>query len=117
MNNRNLQPDSEESDIILNLMRNEDYLSELYIIKEANTFTSNVTKLYGCTKDKMLNVIISKQELNLIEGEENILLDRIEMMIKLIEDNIILVENIWIEENSYQNSMNNKRYPSKNFKY
>jgi chemotaxis regulatin CheY-phosphate phosphatase CheZ len=112
---------NEQDEVIQNLFRNDSYLMELYDIREAVNFSDEITKLYGYTRDKGLGVVISKQEIN-IQDENDItsdILKRIMFMTKFVEENIILVENIWIEENS--NSMNNinmynihNNYPNKN---
>jgi hypothetical protein len=83
------------------LLRTSGYLNELYDIKEVVYYSNDIEKLYGCTRDKLLNVVITKQNLDI----NDVLAERIAMMIQLVEENVILVENIWIEE---INTMNNK---------
>jgi hypothetical protein len=76
------------------LIRDELYLNKLYKIRE-ETFIKNMIKLYASTIDRSLSVVITKQMIN-IEDDEIIL--RIANMSKFVKDNIILVENLWIEQ-------------------
>ena len=80
--------------IIENLIRDENYLDESYEIKESVSIMNNIFKLFGCTRDNFKNVIISKEEFDF--NEDN--LERITTFVKLIEENVILVENVWISE-------------------
>lgn len=81
-------------DQIENLLRDENHLYELYDIKEEVNF-QNIIKLFGYTRDKYIPVIISKQD---FEFENQDLFTRTTSMIKLVESNVILIENIWIED-------------------
>jgi hypothetical protein len=92
---------------IENLIRNENYLHELYEIKEQINIGSsnglNAEKFFGNTRDKCLNVIIFRQELPNSFFNNEMIIERIFQMTRLIEENTILVENIWIEETFSEN--------------
>ena len=79
---------------INNLIRDDSYINKLYNIRE-ETVIKNMIKLYASTIDKSQTVIITKQLINI--DDDDIVL-RILNMSKFIEDNVILVENMWIEE-------------------
>ncbi len=79
-----------------NLIRDENYINNLYDIRE-EMIVKNMIKLFGYTKDKSLSIMITKQIINM-EDEE--ILFRIINMSRLVEENVILVENLWIEENN-----------------
>jgi leucyl-tRNA synthetase len=82
-----------------NLIRNDTYLLKLYDIKEEAVIGNNIV-LLCCSRDCNINVIINKQKINLNDFD---LAERILKLSKLIEENVILVENLWIEE-SKENS-------------
>jgi hypothetical protein len=86
--------DNYDSSYVASFMRNEDYLTELYDIRDEMVIGS-IIKLYGDTRDSGHNVIITKQQISLNDIE---LITRLVKMSKLVENNIILIENIWIEE-------------------
>jgi hypothetical protein len=77
-----------------NLIRDDSYINKLYKIRE-EIVIKNTIKLYASTIDRSLSVIITKQLINI--NDDDIIL-RILKMSKFIEDNVILVENMWIEE-------------------
>lgn len=87
-----------EDDSISNLTRSEFYLREYYDIKEEVSLHKEPTinKLFGVTRDKCLSVIITKQIVGDLNDEE--LKERISSMVKLVEENVILVENFWMQE-------------------
>ena len=81
-----------DMDIINNLIRNEEYLNDTYEVKETVYFSESSFKMFGSTRDKFMNVIITKGEF--INNDD--ILERLCGVIRLIEENVILVENIWI---------------------
>jgi len=87
---------------IKSIVRKANYLSELYEIKEIVNFSNNVDKIYASTRDKFLNVIITKNYL----CEEEDYINRIKIMIHLVEENVILVENLWIDEDTTSSKSN-----------
>jgi hypothetical protein len=82
-------------EILTKLIRNESYIYNLYDIREEMVIKNNI-KLFCYTKDNNHSVVITKQIIN-IESDRD-LLARLVKLSKLIEDNVILVENLWIEE-------------------
>jgi hypothetical protein len=93
-NNQYIQEGLLNTDVFQLLLRNTNYLNEFYDIKEVIDY-SNFTKYFGYTKDKLLSIIVTRQALN----DDETFLERIGKMVSLIEENVILVENIWIEQN------------------
>ena len=85
------------------LLRNKEYKNEIYQINEEIKHNKNVKKLYGYNKERNLNVVINTM-MN-ISFDENPKIDkRLLLTIKLIEENKLLVENLWMEkkmENNY----------------
>lgn len=79
-------------EILESLIRHEDYLEDTYEIKETICFSGSYIKTFAQTKDKEMNVVITRAEIY----RRDDILERLCMMIKLIEENIILVENVWI---------------------
>ena len=86
-------------DGVYNLIRDDNYISNLYEIRE-EMIVKNTIKLFGYTKDKSLSIMITKQIINV---EDNEILSRIINMSRLVEENVILVENLWIEEKDDSN--------------
>ena len=79
------------------LQRDKDYINSLYIIKKVITIDNNVEKIYGSTREKNYNVIITKIS-NISFKNNPITEKRLILTTQLIEENIILVENLWLEE-------------------
>jgi hypothetical protein len=86
--------------VVDKLLIEEGYLIKSYDVKELITFTEEFVKLTGCTKDKQIEVEITKYEIKEINRE---ILIRIENLINLVEDEKILVENVWIEVSKSSN--------------
>ena len=90
----------EEDDIensFMLVLRNKEYKNEIYKINEKIKHNKNTNKLYGYNKERNLNVVITK--IMNISLEENLNFEkRLLITIKLIEENILLVENLWVEK-------------------
>ena len=86
----------DEDDEIENILRSKEYKKEIYIINEKIKQNNNIKKLYGYNKERNLNVIITKI-LNISFEENPNFEKRLLIIIKLIEENKLLVENLWIE--------------------
>ena len=50
-----------EDGIIPTLLRNNQYINSLYIIKEEIPFTKTTSKIYGFTKQNNCSVVITKE--------------------------------------------------------
>ena len=88
---------SEEDKIILTLLRNEKYVGNLYMIKEEVKFSKNINKIYAITKEKNFGVVITKIiNVSLVTNPN--FKKRLISTVKLIEENLLLVENLWLEE-------------------
>jgi hypothetical protein len=105
--NRNHQNYSSRIDmeIINNLIRNEEYLNNTYEVKETVSFSESSFKMFACTRDKFMDVIITKGDF--INNED--ILERLCAVIRLIEENVILVENIWINVEENQTGSESKK--------
>ena len=87
---------------IKKLFRSEKYMIDLYDIREGilyhiNQIEINFTnskKHFGYTKNSSQSVIITEQGIIKLDEEVS---NRIEFLIKLIDTDFILVENIWLE--------------------
>ena len=91
-----------EDGIIPTLLRNNQYINSLYIIKEEIPFTKTTSKIYGFTKQNNCSVVITK-ETNITTLSNTSYQARLASSIKLIEQNLLLVENLWLEEVSPNN--------------
>jgi len=80
--------------VIDKLLKEEGYLIKSYDVKELITFTEELVKITGWRKDEHTEVDITKYEIKEINRE---ILIRIEDLINLVEDDKILLENVWIE--------------------
>ena len=80
------------------LQRDQDYINSLYIIMKVITIDKDVEKIYGISREKNLSVIITKIS-NISFINNPITEKRLISTTHLIEENIILVENLWLEEN------------------
>ena len=88
---------SEEDKIILTLLRNEKYVGNLYMIKEEVKFSKSINKIYAITKEKNFGVVITKIiNVSLVSNPN--FKKRLISTVKLIEENLLLVENLWLEE-------------------
>lgn len=88
----------EENEHIAGLIRNSNYIKELYDIKEEVTFTSNITKLYAHTRDKGLGIVISKINSITLSQDNTELIERIIKTVQMIDEDLILVDNLWLEK-------------------
>ena len=79
------------------LQRDKDYINSLYNLKKVITIDNNVEKIYGATREKNYNVIITKIS-NISFKDNPIAEKRLILTTQLIEENIVLVENLWLEE-------------------
>lgn len=84
------------------ILRNSEYKKEIYQIKEEIKQNVNLYKLYGYNRERNSNIVITKV-MNLSERENPNFLKRLLTTIKLIEENKLLVENLWLEK-TYSNS-------------
>ena len=84
---------------IYSLLRDKEYINSLYFIKKSISIQKNVEKIYALTLEKNFNVIITKYS-NISFKYNSIEFSRLKSTTELIEENIILVENLWLEENN-----------------
>ena len=82
------------------IIRNPGYKKEIYQIKEEIKQNENLYKLYGKNKERNLSIVITKV-MNISEQENPYFTQRLLITIKLIEENKLLVENLWIEKLLY----------------
>ena len=97
------EEEDEEIENSFNLiLRDKEYKKEIYQINEEIKHNKNMNKLYGYNKERNLNVVITK--IMNISLEENPNFERrLLLTIKLIEENKILVENLWVEKTNSNN--------------
>ena len=88
------------------LIREPEYKKEIYQIKEEIKQNENLYKLYGINIERNLNVIITKVK-NVSEKENPNFIKRLLITIKLIEENKLLVENLWLEKMNSKESVYN----------
>jgi len=74
------------------LERHENYIFDLYDIKEELSFKDS-KRFYGISISNNLNVIVSLQ----ILPKCLLTYQRLELLVSLIDNNIVLAENIWLE--------------------
>ena len=79
------------------IIRGQQYKKEIYYIKEEIKQNENLYKLYGNNRERNLNVVITKVT-NISENEKQIFIQRLLTTIKLIEENKLLIENLWVEK-------------------
>ena len=77
------------------IIREPEYKKEIYQIKEEIKQNEHLYKLYGINIERKLNVIITKVT-NISENENPNFIKRLLITIKLIEENKLLVENLWL---------------------
>ena len=82
---------------LYSLQRDQDYINSLYILKKSINIEKNVDKIFGSTREKNFSVIITKIS-NISLRYNSIEYQRLKSTTELIEENIILVENLWLEE-------------------
>ena len=83
------------SEMIKSLLKEENYLIQFYTIKEKIEYSQNMEKIFAISNDQNLNVIISRQS---FEFENKNFNERISLILRFLENNLVLVENFWIEE-------------------
>ena len=99
------EEEDEELENSFNLiLRDKEYKKEIYQINEEIKHNKNMNKLYGYNKERNLNVVITKI-MNISLEENKNFEKRLLITIKLIEENKLLVENLWIEKS------NSKSFP------
>ena len=79
------------------LQRDKNYINSLYNLIKVITIDKDIEKIYGLTREKNLNVIITKIS-NISFKNNPIAEKRLICTTHLIEENIVLVENLWLEE-------------------
>ena len=67
------------------------------MIKEKIIFSKNINKIYAIAKEKNYGLVI-KKILNVSLVSNPNFKKRLLSTVKLIEDNLLLVENLWLEE-------------------
>ena len=67
------------------------------MIKEEIIFSKNINKIYAIAKEKNYGLVI-KKILNVSLVSNPNFKKRLISTVKLIEDNLLLVENLWLEE-------------------
>ncbi len=110
MNNENVE-NSEDKFIFQTLLRPVNYLVEFYQIREKVEYNKNYEKIFACSRDQNLNVVISKQSFDFTNKNIN---ERLTNIIKFLENNLVLLENLWITEESIDNELNESKYELKN---
>ena len=92
---------------IENLIRDHQYIIDHYDIREGIFYFyseinfTNTKKYFGFTKNNIQNIIITEQFISEFNQE---FAERIEFLIALIDSDIVLVENTWIEIKEKSNS-------------
>ena len=84
------------------IIRNPEYKNDIYQINEEIKQGENLYKLYGQNKERNSNIVLTKV-MNISEKENPNFSKRLLTTIKLIEQNILLVENLWLEKISENN--------------
>jgi hypothetical protein len=112
MNNEILE-NSEEKVIIQTLIRSIDYLNEFYQIREKVEFHQNYEKVFALSRDQNLNVVISKQTIDFTNKNLN---ERVSNMIKFLENNLVLLENLWISQEFIDTEINESKFNLMNIK-
>lgn len=95
-----------KNSFIYSLQRDKEYLNSLYILKKLISLEKNIEIIYGSTREKNYNVIITKYS-NISFKYNSIEYFRLKLTTELIEENIVLVENLWLEENDSENPLYN----------
>ena len=86
-----------QNSFIYSLQRDKEYINSLYILKKSIAIEKNIEKIYGSTREKNFNVIITKYS-NKSFKNNSIEYTRLKSTTELIEENTVLVENLWLEE-------------------
>ena len=86
-----------QNSFIYSLQRDKEYINSLYILKKSIAIEKNIEKIYGSTREKNFNVIITKYS-NKSFKYNSIEYSRLKSTTELIEENTVLVENLWLEE-------------------
>ena len=88
---------NQTNNTLYTLQRDKDYINTLYTIIKIINIDKNVDKIYGFTREKNFSIIITKIS-NVSFKDNQIAEKRLILTTQLIEENIILIENLWIEE-------------------
>ena len=99
---RSFDEDDDIENSFMLVLRNKEYKNEIYKINEKIKHNNNMKKLYGYNKERNLNVVITKI-MNISLKENPNFEKRLLIAIKLIEENKLLVENLWAELNIKNN--------------
>ena len=86
-----------QNSFIYSLQRDKEYINSLYILKKSISIEKNLEKIYGSTREKNFNVTITKYS-NKSFKYNSIEYSRLKSTTELIEENTVLVENLWLEE-------------------
>ena len=86
-----------QNSFIYSLQRDKEYINSLYNLKKSILIEKNIEKIYGSTREKNFNVIITKFS-NKSFKYNSIDYSRLKSTTELIEENTVLVENLWLEE-------------------
>ena len=97
-----INSNQKNNSFIYSLLRDKEYINSLYFIKKSITIEKNIEKIYATTRERNFNVIITKYS-NISFKYKSIEYSRLKSTTELIEENIVLVENLWLEENSEEN--------------
>ena len=97
---RSYEDEEGEKDIENSLklvLRDNNYIKDLYLMHDQIKHSKNMYKLYGYNKERKLNVVITKL-MNISLKENPNFEKRLLTTIQLIEENQILIENLWLEK-------------------
>lgn len=84
----------DNDELISSLFRNRQYMPSLYTVKEEIQYSKAITKYYAFSKQKNKAVVITKQSnFPLYEFAK-----RLVTIVKLLQENVLLIENLWLEE-------------------
>ena len=97
-----INSNQKNNSFIYSLLRDKEYINSLYFIKKSILIEKNIEKIYATTREKNFNVIITKYS-NISLKYKSIEYSRLKSTTELIEENIVLVENLWLEENNDEN--------------
>ena len=97
-----INSNQKNNSFIYSLLRDKEYINSLYFIKKSITIEKNIEKIYATTRERNFNVIITKYS-NISFKYKSIEYSRLKSTTELIEENIVLVENLWLEENNEEN--------------
>ena len=97
--------DDQIDSFIYSLLRDKEYINSLYLIKKSILIDKNIEKIYGLTREKNFVVIINIYS-NISLKYNSVECLRLKSTTELIEENTVLVENLWLEETEENNIYN-----------